>query len=469
MSKSTGRGTRKKKSRKSKKSSVKLRLKKKSRRKGSARKKSRLKKSSKFRKKSRSARRKTKRGKRLKRKLRRNRKAKWKHKSRRARRRKAPPAPPPPPLEPELPKGINLIGFSRAEIGLGESARLAARAIERSGMPFGIINYTTTVSNNDLSWAHKEMPDPIYRTNLIHLNPDALEGLRARLGEGAFHRRYNIGYWHWELPDMREEDVGGFQWVQEVWVPTHFVQQSFAKRSPVPVIRIPHGIEVDVDYSLNRDSFGLPHDRFLFLAMYDVMSDPRRKNPNAVIEAFKTAFNKDDQKVGLVLKVSHVDEQPEHLETLRQMIDGYSNIHIVDRVLSRPEVNALLHCSDCYVSLHRSEGFGLGLAEAMYLGKPVIGTNWSGNTDFMNEDNSCPVHYRLVQVGESGGSYFNQEHQLWAEADIGHAASYMRTLVNEPEWRHKIALNGQITIRTDYSPQAVGEKIKQRLATLGLW
>lgn len=372
------------------------------------------------------------------------------------------------PNKPPLLRGVNLIGLARTEIGIGESCRLAARALQTTDIPFGILNLpgVSSAREMDMTWAHKEMNAAVYHVNIVHMNPDTLKYAYKYFGRSTFHGRYNIGYWHWELPDFPDEFRSGFDLVQEVWAPSTFVRDSIARKSPVPVIKIPHGIEVHVSPDLQRDAFGLPHNRFLFLTMYDTHSYQHRKNPQAVIAAFQAAFGKDRPDVGLVLKLNNAKSNPSDLAVLKRLVSGQNNIYIIDRTLARHEVNRLMNCTDCFVSLHRSEGFGLGLAEAMYLGKPVIGTNWSGNTDFMNSANSCPVNCRIVRVGQDHGPY--KAHQYWAEPDIRHAADYMWRLVHDPEWRHSIATNGQNTIRSQFSPQAVGALIKQRLTALGL-
>ncbi|WP_274649474.1 glycosyltransferase family 4 protein [Paenibacillus humicola] len=370
---------------------------------------------------------------------------------------------------PQVTKGINLFGFTRAEMGIGESGRLAARSLETTGIPFGILNYTETNHRmDDLTWRHKEMNEARYSINLYHLNADNMRGARRFFGENVFMapNRYRIGYWHWELPDFPEDSAAQFWLVNEVWVPTNFVLDSISKKATVPVVKIPHGIEVNVAPEYNRASFGLPDDRFLFFSMYDTQSFRERKNPQAVIEAFKMAFERNDPSVGLVLKLNNPNIHPNDAEVLRQLKEGYDNIYLISSILPKRVVNALTNCTDCFVSLHRSEGFGLGLAEAMYLGKPVIGTDWSGNTDFMNSTNSCPVSYGIVQVGGNYGPY--KAHQFWANPDVRHAAGYMLKLVREPEYRRQIAEAGQRTIRSEYSPQVVGEMMKQRLLRLGL-
>ncbi|SFE15425.1 Glycosyl transferases group 1 [Paenibacillus algorifonticola] len=370
--------------------------------------------------------------------------------------------------QPWTAQGINLIGFIHAEMGIGESARLAARAIERADIPFGILNFPLQVATrmSDMSWAHKKTEERPFNINLLHMNADYMIPAMDHFGRSLFHNRYNIGYWHWELPDFPEEFVPAFKLVQEVWVASRFVLDSVVQKSPVPVVVIPHGVEVEVSPEVTRESLGLPTDRFLFTMMYDVQSYTHRKNPQAVVEAFRLAFPKNDPSVGLVLKVNNMNFRPEDMESLLQLAAEYNNIYIIDRIFSRLEVNTLLNVTDCFVSLHRAEGFGLGLAEAMYLGKPVIGTNWSGNTDFMNETNSCPVNYELVQVGTDWGPY--QGYQTWAEPNVHHAALYMQKLLKEPEWREAIAAQGQHTIHTSFSPQVVGSMIRSRLTELSL-
>nr|WP_238327720.1 glycosyltransferase [Paenibacillus gorillae] len=363
--------------------------------------------------------------------------------------------------------GVNLIGYARAEMGIGESCRIAAKSLTAGELSFGIINYTGTNSSrmSDMSWAHKEIDSPEYKINIFHLNAEQMIEIYSQYSSELFKTRYNIGYWHWELPDFPDRWRDSFGLVQEIWAPSTFVAEAIAMKSPVPVIRIPHSIEVKVAEMRNRDYFKLPENVFLFLTMYDVKSYHQRKNPQASVRAFKEAFKGNDDSIGLVIKVNSSDTK--ELKELNQLVGDYSNIYIIKDVLSRNDTNALLHITDCYISLHRSEGFGLGLAEAMYLGKPVIGTNWSSNIDFMNSSNSCLVDYNLVQLGETYGPY--ESYQFWAEPDTEHAASYMKRIVDDIEYRNLISHNGKITIQTDYSPKRVGELIKKRLEYIKEW
>lgn len=365
-------------------------------------------------------------------------------------------------------KGINLIGYVRSETGVGESCRLAAKAYDKVDIPFGIINYDVgnPARSTDISWKHKESNSAAYNVNIFHVNADQMPVVFANLGEDLFSSRYNIGYWHWELPDFPDEWKSSFNCVNEIWVPSQFIVDCISAKSPVPVVRIPHGIELILPTGTTRSDFRLEKKAFLFLTMYDTYSYQERKNPNAVIEAFMEAFGPLDTTVGLVIKVNHSKNNPEELEILKEKFKGFTNIYIIAETLSRENVNALINCTDCFVSLHRSEGFGLGLAEAMYLGKPVIGTNWSANIDFMNYKNSCVVNYKLIQVGRDLGPY--KAYQYWADPDISHAAFYMKKLVSDPEYYQQMANEGQKTIQTNFSPKAVGEKARNRLKNIGL-
>jgi glycosyltransferase involved in cell wall biosynthesis len=361
-------------------------------------------------------------------------------------------------------EGINLIGYARAEMGIGESCRIAARNLDVAGIPFGIINFigTNSARMSDLSWAHKEIKEPLYDINIVHLNAEQMIELYTEYGTELFNNRYTIGYWHWELPDFPDRWLNSFSLVDEVWVPSRFVADSIAEKSPVPVVRIPHSVQVVISTPRDRAYFGLPEDRFLFLCMFDLNSYQARKNPQAAIAAFQTAFGSRRNDVGLVIKVNGFVNNQNDLRKLQDAVREFENIYIIAETLSRNDTNALINVVDCYVSLHRSEGFGLGLAESMYLGKPVIGTGWSGNVDFMNPFNSCMVNYRLVQLGTDHGPY--EAYQYWAEPEIEHAAYYMSKLVEDREFCDKLSKTGQKDIMDRFSPEVVGLQIKKRLA-----
>lgn len=377
------------------------------------------------------------------------------------------PAPLPDPQPPQQVKGINVMGHVRAECGIGESCRLMAGALDTVGIPFGILNIGIIPARmTDMSWAHKETDQAPYLVNLFHMNGDFMRTAHEFYGHDLFKDRHNIGYFAWELREYPDEWCEGFRYVHEVWVPSNFILDAISRKSPVPVLRIPHAVEFSMEVPYSRSFFGLPEDRFLFLTVFDAHSTLERKNPEAVIDAFKKAFPREDPRVGLVLKINNPNTFPDAVRSYRERIGDYPNIRMIGDYLSREHINMLMNSTDCLVSLHRAEGFGLTMAEAMALGKPVIGTNWSGNTDFMTINNSGIVNYSLVPIGQDIGPY--KASQLWADPDVEHAASYMRKMVEDEAWRRRIAFRGQETIRTEFSSRAVGEMVRRRLSRQGL-
>jgi glycosyltransferase involved in cell wall biosynthesis len=202
------------------------------------------------------------------------------------------------------------------------------------------------------------------------------------------------------------------------------------------------------------------------LCAYDVLSTQARKNPRGAIEAFKRAFPRGDSSVGLVIKVINAQQNPREIKNLRDELRGYSNCYFIEDIYDKSAMNSLLNLIDAYVSLHRSEGFGLIPAEAMYLGKPVVMTNWSGNVDLMTGKNSCGVNYNLVPVGYNTGPYTSD--QLWADPDIDHAADLLRRLRNDSAYYAIISQEAHQTIHKNFSPQTIGNAIRIRLFDLGL-
>ncbi len=359
------------------------------------------------------------------------------------------------------PEGINLIGFIKSQMGLGEGCRRIAGAVEASGIPFGIIE--TRVGNpfnhNDSSWDNRLMKEAVYGINIFHVNPEQMIPLQLSLPADTADRRYNIGIWLWELEEFPDEWCRAFSLVDEVWAPSEFNCMSIRKKSPVPVKLIPYGIEPETDPSFGRAHFGLPEKDFLFLCMYDTNSTMERKNPVGAINAYKKAFGEDENGTGLVIKVNNPTEKD--MDRIRSECEGLGNVYFITDTLGRNEVNSLVAVCDAFVSLHRSEGFGLVIAEAMALGTPVIATDWSANTDFMNSENSCPVGYSLVEIREDCFCY--KAGQRWAEADTDEAAEYMKRLLSDGEHRERITKNAAEYIAENYSVKKSAEALKKRI------
>lgn len=328
-------------------------------------------------------------------------------------------------------KGVNLIGNIRADSGLGQSSRLVAAQLEASGIDFTIREHhiSENFSMTDHSFDGQITEEIPYDVNLIHINAHEFTISYMQLGKQVWDYRYNIAFWLWELETFPQEWVDCISIVDEIWTPAEFVSSSLRKVTDKPVYTIPYHVTAPTDEKYDRDYFHLPKDKFLFLMMYDNGSMMERKNPLGTLEAFKQAFDKENTEVGLVIKIA--GDADEDMEKIRQFFDGYTNIYFMTKTLSKVEVNSLVKDVDVFVSLHRAEGFGLVMAEAMLNGTPCIATNWSANTEFMTEDTSCLVDYKFIEIEKDIGPF--KKGNRWADADILQAAGYMKSLYTDPE------------------------------------
>jgi glycosyltransferase involved in cell wall biosynthesis len=357
--------------------------------------------------------------------------------------------------------GVNLVGYICAEMGVGEATRGEAQALTDAGIPFVIIDHRqgNPARMADRTWTHRVAEEPIFATNILHINADVLPGALAQLPAGLREGRRNIGYWTWELPEFPRRWHASFGLVDEVWVPSTFVRDAIGAATSLPVHVVPHAVRVPQGPFVGREHFGLPLEPLQFLAMYDTHSVQQRKNPMGAVDAFWRAFGDDDESVSLVLKVNNADHR--EVDSLRALASERRNVHLITDVLSRSEMDSLLACSDAFVSLHRAEGFGLPIAEAMALGKPVIATGWSGNMDFMSAENAACVGYRLVTLERSFGPY--DAGQTWAEPDLDDAAAWMRRLRDDPAHRAELGAAAARDIGAANGSRRIGAVISSRL------
>ncbi len=358
-------------------------------------------------------------------------------------------------------EGVNLIGYNRAEMGVGEGLRSSARALSAAAINFDIINFETGNPGRmqDFSWIHKEVKTPLYDINLVHVNGDQFSKVVHELPAHVFKGRYTIGHWSWEMPEIPPEWLQAFEHVDEVWVPSDFVKRAVEQFTDIPVVIIPFSVNIRADNNLSKAYFGIPENTFCFLFMYDMRSILERKNPQGTLDAFKNAFEPGDTGVCLVLKVMNATAA--EIANLQTAIGIWQNIIILEGVHERHEITALLTLIDCYISLHRSEGFGLTPAEAMCLGKSTIITNWSGSTEYMNAQNCIAIDYQLVELQKDCGPY--RKGQLWAEPNLKMAAEAMVMLRENPDIAKKIGAEAQKTIESQFSPVAIGARIADRL------
>jgi glycosyltransferase involved in cell wall biosynthesis len=256
------------------------------------------------------------------------------------------------------------------------------------------------------------------------------------------------------------------QLVDEIWAPSEFIREGFAKATAKPVVHMPLCVSPTLTQTWKKRDFGLNENAFTFVFTFDSFSYIERKNPLAIITAFRRAFRFGNEPVQLVLKTMNADRATPGWQQLLLASAGDNRITLINKTFDRDKALGLIQACDCFVSLHRSEGFGRGPSEAMAFGRPVIVTNWSGNTDFCNPQTACLVNFNLVPVLPS--QYPFPLHQTWADPDVDHAVWWMQRLVGDSQLCTKIGLTGQRYIAENHNPRVIGSRYAQRLQALGV-
>jgi glycosyltransferase involved in cell wall biosynthesis len=367
------------------------------------------------------------------------------------------------PRIPAAPRpGVNLVGFLEAESGLGEVARRVARAIEGSSVPLAPIVHRET-ERRQLHPPGLSLTDEApFDTNIICLNPGHLPSLVAAAGAELFARRYAIGIWFWETNRLRAAERSAARFFDELWVTSRYVRDAIEPEVEIPVRVLPIPMDPPTAPFRTRAELGLP-EGFTFLFVFDFWSE-ERKNPAAVVEAFTRAFAPGEGPT-LLLKSIHGDTKARKLEKLEKLAEGRADIVVRDGYASAAERDSYFAACDCYVSLHRSEGLGLTMAEAMRFGKPVIATAYSGNLEFMDEANSFLVPYEPVEIPSTWWAY--APGATWAEPDVDAAAELMRRAWEHPASAATVGTRGRDTLLERFSSSRTAEFVEHRLAELG--
>jgi glycosyltransferase involved in cell wall biosynthesis len=358
--------------------------------------------------------------------------------------------------------GVNVAGYFRTESGVGEAGRGQVMALNAAGIPTRLVDFSMHAPSRDgdttLTAFESAQEQAI---NLVCVNADQVPEFVKESGPSFFAGRYNIGSWWWELPEFPDVWKSSFEPFDEIWVGTQFIASAVASKSPIPVVLIPPVVNVGAVRAGRKRDFDLRDDETVFLFVYDYRSVFERKNPLGAIDAFRLAFPNPAEPVRLVLKSVNADADPAALARVTAAAEGDARITLMDGYLTRRQKNELLAACDAYVSLHRSEGFGYTLAEAMALGKPVIATNWSGPADFLTTSNSFPVGYEIVELSDDHGPY--SIGQRWADPDLDEAAHAMRAIVLRPQDAARLGQRGRVDILNRYAPVAVAKAAAARV------
>ncbi|HEY8547205.1 MAG TPA: glycosyltransferase, partial [Acidimicrobiales bacterium] len=361
------------------------------------------------------------------------------------------PAPPPGPVE--RPEGVRVVGYLEAELGVGEAGRAMTAALHAAGEPFRVLASDNLTSNRQNARPYHEGDGPADGdVNLICVNADRFGNLLERLEPDARRGRHTVGVWGWEVEDFPPAHAAAAEHVDEVWTYSRHAAAAIRAAVDKPVHVVPLPVVERRPSGRGRAELGVP-DGFVFLFCFDFFSILARKNPLGAIEAFTRAFPTPSAPGSggpqLIVKSINGDRQLAELERLRMRVIDRPDVHVRDGYLDPGDHLALVAACDAYVSLHRAEGFGYTMAEAMLLGKPVIATGYSGNLEFMDERNSFLVEHSMVPIGEGAEPY--PAWSRWAEPDVDHAASLMRRVVEDPAGAREVAERGRHDVRTWHS------------------
>ena len=379
-----------------------------------------------------------------------------------------------------LPFGVNLVGYAFGQLGIGEDLRMTARALQAAGVPFAIVNFKpgNDIPQNDRSLARHVLPDGElgpYAINLFCMTAEETGRFYAERGRAQFEGRHNIGYWPWELSAWPGPWRLAHPLVDEVWVSTQHIHDALRPAFDGPIQVMPlvvepergsHAMRTADARRATRRKHRLPLQARLFCFAFDLNSSMHRKNPQACVQAFLRAFPKGGfsrRQVGLVIKTHAPRGKQAAWQKLKALAAQDDRIHIIEGTLPRAELMALYAACDSFVSLHRAEGFGRGIAEALQLGMHVIATGYSGNVDYCTRPEFAAqvslVPYRLVKLRP--GQYPNAQGQVWSNPSVAAAAKAMRQFVEEPPTPPKVPRGGWPCFSAKVLGQAYAQRLRQ--------
>jgi glycosyltransferase involved in cell wall biosynthesis len=350
--------------------------------------------------------------------------------------------------------GVAVAGEIGRASGLGEGARLMLAGLAALNVPHWAIDTGSGLPGEPPAEAltakamtAKALVLPAGAPLVLHVNAPVLPAALLRLPRSLLRGRRIIGYWAWELPVAPVTWAASPALVHEIWTPSQFSADALEPLAPGRVRVVPHPVAAGriEPSALERADFGLPDHAVIVLVSFSLASSFARKNPLAAIAAFVRAFGARRDRL-LLLKIVNAANDRKDLEIIRQAVAGAANIRIETRTLPPADSHALTRCCDIVMSLHRSEGFGLVPAEAMLLARPVIATDWSATTAFLDADCGIPVPYRLVPADDPRG-VFMAPGAFWAEADIDAAAAALQRLADDRQAREALGLAGQAAAR----------------------
>jgi glycosyltransferase involved in cell wall biosynthesis len=360
--------------------------------------------------------------------------------------------------------GVNFYSPIGVVSGVGSAARGYLAALRAAEVPVSVVP-VHEVFFHQRSVGNTESPQrPIHPIALVHINADSVHRFLHFHARTFARAQYRIALWTWELAAMREEWWSELRHFDEIWVPSTFCQRAVKAITAKPVVLMPHVVSANqMPQAGWREKLHIGIDEFVFLYVFDVASLVARKNPHCLVDSFEAAFS-DYDRVRLVLKVSNDHADPVFSTYLEALVKRNARCVVLRETMNENELAGLVHACDCYVSPHRSEGFGMTVAEAMALGLPVIATDYGGTVDFLTDEVGFPLRYRLTEVDRHHGPYFKGA--IWADPSREHLQELMRFVFANPQMAMARGQKAQAHVLMEYSATSVGRRIRERLAAI---
>ena len=360
--------------------------------------------------------------------------------------------------------GVNFYSPVGVVSGLGTAGRGYLAALRAAEIPLALVPVHEFFLHQSSVGSAERRQRPRFPISIVHVNADSVHRFLHYHARTFARARYKIGIWVWELPALRDESWSELRHFDEIWVPSAFCQRAVQAMTTKPVIVLPHVVEPKAAPQPGwREKLQIGADEFVFLYAFDAASFVERKNPHCLVDAFEAAFSGHD-RVRLVLKASNTDQDSAFSGYLDALVERNPRCMVLRQTMETHEVAGLIRASNCYVSPHRTEGFGLTVAEAMALGVPVIATDYSGTADFVTEEVGFPLDYRLVEIDRDHGPY--AKGAIWSDPSREHLQELLRGVVANPDAAAARGQRARARMRKDYSAAAVGRRIGERLAAI---
>ncbi|OWX99735.1 hypothetical protein B6V76_17345 [Thioclava sp. IC9] len=372
-----------------------------------------------------------------------------------------------------VPVDVQVLGpFAKAS-GLGQSTRLSHDILSRCDVTLNAVESARDNPTPAQGGAKTAVSRPA-RINLLHLNADAIPPAFS-FDADCYSDAYNIAYMHWELTRAPACHRLALDLIDEVWVPSEYCAEIYRKATDKPVVNVgmcypePPAIDRGHARSALRRRNDWPEQCFVCLASFDSFSFVQRKNPLGTIHAFRAAFA-EDAEVRLLIKTQNRGRicdpaQAMLWSEIERLLAADPRISLLDETLDHAEVLELMTGADLYVSLHRSEGWGFGMLEAMVLGVPVLCTGYSGNLEFCNEETAWLVPATEVEVAPQDYLYV-EPGMLWGEPDHAAAVAQLQAARSHPDARKKKAAQAEAFVRRHFSADAIAARYSDRLSEI---